>query len=66
MHSLVFSPKNYWLCAATDNSIKIWDLENKSVHDEIAAPCEALGRPLGLLFLGRAHEARPRGDAPRG
>jgi len=33
--SLIFSPKNYWLCAATDVSIKIWDLENKSVQDEI-------------------------------
>jgi len=36
--SLIFSPKNYWLCAATDTSIKIWDLENKSVQDEIAPP----------------------------
>ena len=31
------------LCAATGNSIKIWDLENKSVHDEIAAPMETNG-----------------------
>jgi guanine nucleotide-binding protein subunit beta-2-like 1 protein len=43
VHSLVFSPKNYWLCAATDASIKIWDLENKSVHDEIAAPMKSKG-----------------------
>jgi len=43
VHALVFSPKNYWLCAATDNSIKIWDLENKSVHDELAAPMKAKG-----------------------
>ena len=28
-------PKNYWLCAATDISIKVWDLENKSVLDEL-------------------------------
>jgi len=35
INALTFSPKNYWLCAATDVSIKIWDLENKSVQDEI-------------------------------
>lgn len=29
IHSLVFSPKHYWLCAATQTSIIIWDL-NKS------------------------------------
>merc|ERR1711869_97020 len=38
IQSLCFSPKNYWLCAATDASIKIWDLENKSVQDEIPPP----------------------------
>lgn len=35
INSLTFSPKNYWLCAATDNSIKVWDLENKAVLDEL-------------------------------
>jgi len=37
VHSLVFSPKNYWLCAATDTSIKVWDLENKNVLDELSS-----------------------------
>jgi WD40 repeat protein len=27
IHALVFSPNRYWLCAATQSSIKIWDLE---------------------------------------
>ena len=27
IHSLCFSPNRYWLCAATQGSIKIWDLE---------------------------------------
>ena len=27
IHSLTFSPNRYWLCAATQSSIKIWDLE---------------------------------------
>lgn len=29
IHSLVFSPNRYWLCAATTSGIKIWDLESK-------------------------------------
>lgn len=33
IHSLVFSPNRYWLCAATDECIKIWDLESKVVVD---------------------------------
>lgn len=35
INALCFSPCNYWLCAATDKSIKIWDLENKNVLDEV-------------------------------
>jgi len=35
IHSLCFSPNRYWLCAATGPSIKIWDLENKVVVDEL-------------------------------
>jgi guanine nucleotide-binding protein subunit beta-2-like 1 protein len=31
IHSLVFSPTRYWLCAATQSAIKIWDLETKSL-----------------------------------
>jgi len=29
IHSLVFSPNRYWLCAATQTTIKMWDLESK-------------------------------------
>jgi len=31
INSLVFSPNHFWLCAATDSGIKIWDLESKGV-----------------------------------
>jgi len=31
INCLTFSPNKYWLCAGTDNGIKIWDLESKSV-----------------------------------
>merc|ERR1712161_71296 len=37
INALAFSPKNYWLVAATDTSIKVWDLENKNVLDELAS-----------------------------
>lgn len=35
INHLCFSPCNYWLCAATDTSVKIWDLETKSVLAEL-------------------------------
>ena len=35
IHSLCFSPNRYWLCAATDDCIKIWDLESKIVVDTL-------------------------------
>lgn len=31
IHALVFSPIRYWLCAATADTIKIWDLESKQI-----------------------------------
>merc|ERR1712167_1680 len=36
IHSLVFSPNRYWLCVATTNCIKIWDLESKGIVDELS------------------------------
>ncbi|XP_074648187.1 small ribosomal subunit protein RACK1-like [Tubulanus polymorphus] len=35
INALCFSPNRYWLCAATGPCIKIWDLECKSVVDEL-------------------------------
>ncbi|KAL5506851.1 hypothetical protein EMCRGX_G008601 [Ephydatia muelleri] len=37
INALVFSPNRYWLCAATGSTVKIWDLESKTVVDEIRA-----------------------------
>jgi guanine nucleotide-binding protein subunit beta-2-like 1 protein len=37
VNGIAFSPRNYWLVAATDTSIKIWDLENKAVLDELSS-----------------------------
>ena len=38
IQALAFSPRSYWIVAATDKSIKLWDLENKQVIQEITAP----------------------------
>jgi len=35
IHALTFSPNRYWLCAATENGIRIWDLEIKSIVVEL-------------------------------
>jgi len=35
INALCFSPNRYWLCAASGTSIKIWDLETKTVADEV-------------------------------
>lgn len=35
IHSLVFSPNRYWLCAATSSGIKVWDLESKDTVQQI-------------------------------
>lgn len=35
INTLCFSPNRYWLCAACGSSIKIWDLEQKQLVDEL-------------------------------
>jgi len=35
INALVFSPTRYWLCAATNAGIMIWDLESKSIVCEL-------------------------------
>jgi guanine nucleotide-binding protein subunit beta-2-like 1 protein len=35
INSLCFSPNRYWLCAATHDSIKIWDLESKHIVQDL-------------------------------
>lgn len=55
INALVFSPNRYWLCAATDKSIKIWDLESKNIVEELkpedvpAASKKSL--PVGCLSM---------------
>mmetsp|Transcript_17746 Transcript_17746/g.38485 ORF Transcript_17746/g.38485 Transcript_17746/m.38485 type:complete len:321 (+) Transcript_17746:60-1022(+) len=35
INAMCFSPNRYWLCAATNSCVKIWDLESKTVVDEL-------------------------------
>lgn len=50
IHSLVFSPNRYWLCAATSVSIKIWDLESKGMVDELKLNIEPIGKKAQLPY----------------
>jgi len=43
INALCFSPNRYWLCAACGPSIKIWDLESKSVVDDLKPEVVTLG-----------------------
>jgi len=56
INSLCFSPNRYWLCAATGPTIKIWDLESKSVVDELkndsfSAATNAKAKPADCISL---------------
>mmetsp|Transcript_32595 Transcript_32595/g.92412 ORF Transcript_32595/g.92412 Transcript_32595/m.92412 type:complete len:319 (-) Transcript_32595:208-1164(-) len=44
IHALCFSPNRYWLCAATTSCIKIWDLETKSIVDELVPDLPEVGK----------------------
>ncbi|RKO97764.1 hypothetical protein CXG81DRAFT_26102 [Caulochytrium protostelioides] len=44
INALCFSPNRYWLCAATATSIKIWDLESKSIVDELKPEFPEMGK----------------------
>jgi len=35
INQIAFSPNRYWLCAATESAIRVWDLENKEVVAEL-------------------------------
>lgn len=38
INAMEFSPNRYWLCAATEQGVRIWDLESKSVVQDLVAP----------------------------
>ncbi|CAE6531644.1 unnamed protein product [Rhizoctonia solani] len=44
VNALVFSPNRYWLCAATASCVKIFDLESKSIVDELKPEYTSTGK----------------------
>lgn len=44
INALVFSPNRYWLCAATASCVKIFDLESKSIVDELKPDFTSTGK----------------------
>uniref|UniRef100_A0A183BP09 Small ribosomal subunit protein RACK1 n=1 Tax=Globodera pallida TaxID=36090 RepID=A0A183BP09_GLOPA len=46
INALAFSPNRYWLCAAVGPVVKIWDLENKTVVDELKLDIASTGTNL--------------------
>ncbi|KAJ8442458.1 hypothetical protein Cgig2_022341 [Carnegiea gigantea] len=64
IHALCFCPAKYWLCAATEKSVMIWDLENKSliqellpgVHEAVASPSEP---PHGVVEKEDGSKSEP-------
>lgn len=45
INALCFSPTKYWLCAATNTCIKIWDLESKTVIADLVPEPKNNKRP---------------------
>ncbi|OAY85891.1 Guanine nucleotide-binding protein subunit beta-like protein A [Ananas comosus] len=53
IHALCFSPNRYWLCAATQDSVKIWDLESKSIVQDLkpeTPTSKNQARTLSMLY----------------
>ncbi len=43
VHALSFSPNRYWLCAATSSSIKVYNLQQRELIDELKPDFAASG-----------------------
>jgi len=56
IHALVFNPTKYWLCAATDKSIKIWDLETKTVVGDLQPEVTEQKKIPHCLCLAWSHD----------
>jgi len=50
IYALTFSPNRYWLCAATQSCIKIWDLESKSIVDELRPEFKAMSKKATVPY----------------
>lgn len=57
INSLVFSPNRYWLLEAANTTLKIWDLESKSVVDTIE-PEVVSGKPPKAVSLAWSNDGQ--------
>jgi len=50
INTMQFSPNRYWLCAGTDNGIRIWGLEDKQVKFDLTdIPANSIPTSFGKL-----------------
>ena len=59
INALCFSPNRYWLCAATGSGIKIWDLESKSIVDELKPDFGVCVRACTFIRAGSNGKDQP-------
>jgi guanine nucleotide-binding protein subunit beta-2-like 1 protein len=57
IHALVFSPIRYWLCAATADMIKIWDLESKFTVGELKPDVQQSKKAVPIQCISLAWSA---------
>ncbi|KAF9603171.1 hypothetical protein IFM89_034504, partial [Coptis chinensis] len=60
IHALCFSPNRYWLCAVTEQCVKIWDLESKSIVQNLKPPVESASHGNNSVSLIPNHQAEDR------
>ncbi|KAF8105894.1 hypothetical protein N665_0152s0029 [Sinapis alba] len=58
IHSLCFSPNRYWLCAATENSIRIWDIESKVVVEDLKVDLKAKAEKSDNTSVGTGNKTK--------
>jgi len=56
VNALTFSPSRYWLCAATQTSIKIWDLETRNLIADL--------NPKNFTDLQVTHQGKATDPSP--
>ncbi|KAH3665847.1 hypothetical protein OGAPHI_004035 [Ogataea philodendri] len=57
INALAFSPNRYWLCVATSSSIKIYNLQERSLKDELK-PEVAAGKTPECVSLAWSHDGQ--------
>ncbi|EZG67374.1 guanine nucleotide-binding subunit beta-like protein [Gregarina niphandrodes] len=60
VHSLCYSPCNYWLCAATETGIKIWDLEKRKVISDVRMVPSEIEEEVEIAEFKRPKDRKPQ------